>query len=114
MQKRRAGFPRVGDLPMTLVSGDAALVADLSTHLGITNRVIQHNRGMTAVCRNTKNVSPGMIVLVTEKIRDEIFIGLRKLDRSFFLGGPRSHALPLHELFEALSVNRQAALTCHY
>src|SRR3954468_961409 len=98
MQKRGAGFSGVSDLPMTLVSGDAALVADLSTHLGVTNRVIQHNRGMTAVCRNTKNVSPGMIVLVTEKIRDEILIGFRKLDHTFFLGGPRPRALLLHEL----------------
>jgi hypothetical protein len=77
MDKGRTAFLRVRDSPLTPPCFEHASVTHLTTHLRVTDRIVQNDRGLRLGRRNRKNVCSRVIVLIAEEIRGNVSAAFR-------------------------------------
>ena len=122
VQKNIAALLRVPDLKLTdlgaIVSGNVeqSVIAYLSTHLGITRSLIEHDVDFLRILARQNRLYDCLRLkkILTEKPgRSDLQVVVFDADRFFFLGGTAASPLFLHQLLEAFRIDRKPALTRH-
>ena len=106
-------FLGINNFPPTIARAHLAGIANLSTHLGVADRIVQNHSSFPIRRRDRDDIGAGMIVIVAKKIRDHFPVRLRQLDRGLLLRRPRTRSLFLHQLFETLLIHCHPALARH-
>src|SRR5256714_15664706 len=105
MKPSVAAMLRIDDAPEFSRADQLSRIADLSTHLGVANRVVEHHRRLVLQSDNFLHICPRVCVAAAKKTRRLFRLALRKLDRLLFLRASPASARLLHQLFKANRVN---------
>ena len=95
---------------------EQALIAHLSTHLGVTRGLIEHDVDFLRILSRQNRLHHRLRFkkILTEKLRrSDLQVVVFDADRFFFLRGTAAGPLFLHQLLEAFGVDRKPALTRH-
>src|SRR2546423_3945690 len=108
-----AAMLRIDDAPEFSRADQLSRIADLSTHLGVANRVVEHHRRLVLQSDNFLHICARVCVVVAKKTGRLFRLDLRKLDRLLFLRASRASALLFHQLFKPNRVNGESTLASH-